>query len=101
MDQRNHGVGASPSIRRPAGQGGPYRLWIHEHRFRDSEHGTIYEDTVRYAVWGGALVNWMAVGRDVQRIFEYRQEKLLEIFSPDVELPFQMTRLALAPFCSL
>ena len=43
----------------------------------------------------------MAVGRDVQRIFEYRQEKLLEIFSPDVELPFQMTRLALAPFCSL
>lgn len=59
---------------------GPYRLWIHEHRFRDSENGAICEDTVRYAVWGGALVNWLAVGSDVNRIFDYRQEKLLEIF---------------------
>ena len=61
---------------------GPYRLWIHEHRFRDSENGAICEDTVRYAVWGGALVNWLAVGRDVKRIFDYRREKLLEILSP-------------------
>ena len=59
---------------------GPYRLWIHEHRFRDSENGAICEDTVRYAVWGGALVNWLAVGTDVKRIFDYRREKLLEIF---------------------
>lgn len=62
---------------------GPYRLWVHEHRFSDSEQGAICEDTVRYAVWGGAVVNWLAVGRDVKRIFDYRQERLLEIFSSD------------------
>lgn len=65
---------------------GPYRLWIHEHRFRDSRGGAICEDMVRYAVWGGAVVNWLAVGRDVKRIFDYRREKLLGIFSPGVDL---------------
>ena len=64
---------------------GPYRLWIHEHRFRDSEHGAICEDTVRYAVWGGALVNWLGVERDVKRIIDYRRDKLLEIFRLDVK----------------
>ena len=67
--------------------GGPYRLWIHEHRFRDSEHGAICEDTVRYAVWGGAVVNWLGVERDVKRIFDYRREKLLEVFSPGGDPP--------------
>ena len=66
---------------------GPYRLWNHEHRFRDSDNGAICEDTVRYAVWGGALVNLLAVERDVKRIFDYRREKLLEIFKPGTELP--------------
>ncbi len=69
---------------------GPYRLWVHEHRFRDSEHGAVCEDTVRYAVWGGGLVNRLAVGRDVKRIFDYRREKLLEIFKPTVEPPSRM-----------
>ena len=59
---------------------GPYRLWTHEHRFHDSANGAICEDTVQYAVWGGALVNWLAVGTDVNQIFDYRREKLLEIF---------------------
>ena len=61
---------------------GPYRLWIHEHRFRDSGDGAICEDTVRYAVWGGAVVNWLGAERDVKRILDYRRAKLLEIFSP-------------------
>ena len=64
---------------------GPYRLWIHEHRFRDSENGAICEDTVQYTVWGGAAVNWLAVERDVKRILDYRRDKLLEIFGPDGE----------------
>ena len=49
---------------------GPYRLWIHEHRFRDSENGAICEGHgFGTPSGGGALVNWLAVGTDVKRIF--------------------------------
>jgi len=32
------------------------------------------------APFGGALVNRLFVRRDVERIFEYRKERLLELF---------------------
>ena len=59
---------------------GPYRQWIHEHRFVEQEGGTLCSDEVRYAVWGGDLVNRLFVRRDVGTIFEFRRKKLLEIF---------------------
>lgn len=59
---------------------GPYRRWVHEHVFRQVRGGTLVEDRVRYAVPGGALIHWLAVKRDVQRIFDYRTAKLREIF---------------------
>lgn len=59
---------------------GPYRVWIHEHQFKAVNGGTLASDLVQYAVPGGALVNWLFVRRDVQRIFEFRRLKLLEIF---------------------
>ncbi|MEO6182393.1 MAG: SRPBCC family protein [Verrucomicrobiota bacterium] len=65
---------------------GPYRLWHHTHIFEEREGGTLCTDEVRYRPRGGALVNWLFVRRDVERIFQYRQQKLREIFA-GVALP--------------
>jgi ligand-binding SRPBCC domain-containing protein len=59
---------------------GPYRQWLHEHTFAEQNGGTLARDVVRYAVPGGALVNWLFVRRDVERIFAHRQAKLREHF---------------------
>ena len=59
---------------------GPYRQWIHEHRFLEENGGTRCVDAVRYAVWGGALVNALFIERDVAQIFAYRNARLKEIF---------------------
>jgi len=59
---------------------GPYRWWRHEHRFEAVEGGTRVIDHVDYVPrfrWlTGALVR-----RDVERIFDYRQQALAELFS--------------------
>lgn len=60
---------------------GPYRLWIHEHRFEERDSGTLCVDHVRYAVLGGWLVENCFVRRDVERIFAFRRERLLELFA--------------------
>ncbi|MGD0962447.1 MAG: SRPBCC family protein [Candidatus Acidiferrales bacterium] len=63
---------------------GPYRLWIHEHRFIEDSGGTSCEDSVQYAPLGGALINKLMVERDVRQIFAYRSQRLQEIYgSPD------------------
>lgn len=59
---------------------GPYRWWHHEHLFEFCDAGTRVIDRVHYGVPGGALVHRLVVGRDVQKIFEYRQATLRELF---------------------
>ncbi len=63
---------------------GPYRLWHHEHTFKAEGSATRCFDVVRYAVPGGPgverLVERLFVRRDVERIFEYRRERLGERF---------------------
>ncbi len=59
---------------------GPYTLWHHTHTFAERDGGTLCSDEVRYRPRGGALMNWLFVRRDVERIFNYRQERLREIF---------------------
>lgn len=58
---------------------GPYRLWIHEHRFSPQKGGTLAVDQVRYSVLGGRLVDWLFVRRDVRRIFAFRRRRLEEL----------------------
>jgi ligand-binding SRPBCC domain-containing protein len=60
---------------------GPYRAWIHEHTFEERDGGTLARDVVRYAVFGGRLVNTLFVRRDVEKIFRFRQAKLQESFA--------------------
>ena len=59
---------------------GPYRIWNHEHRFREEDGKTLAEDFVRYAVPGGWVADRLLVRRDLRRIFEYRRRRLGELF---------------------
>ncbi len=59
---------------------GPYRLWIHDHRFEARDGGTLVRDKVRYRVPGGYLVDRFLVAPDLDRIFDYRMERLRERF---------------------
>jgi ligand-binding SRPBCC domain-containing protein len=59
---------------------GPYKYWRHQHRFEPCDGGTRVVDDVHYDVPGGAIVHWLVVKRDVQKIFEYRLRMLQEIF---------------------
>jgi ligand-binding SRPBCC domain-containing protein len=60
---------------------GPYRLWEHLHTFETVPEGTLASDEVRYRVPGGRLINRLFVQRDLVKIFTYRQEKMLQLFS--------------------
>jgi len=62
---------------------GPYRQWIHEHRFTDEGSTTLMEDIVRYRVHGGALINRLLVQPDVTKIFNSRIEVLRKQFPMD------------------
>jgi ligand-binding SRPBCC domain-containing protein len=57
---------------------GPYALWDHSHSFeRDGDGAVIMHDRVRYAMPLGALgqlAHAAFVKRDLERIFDYRQQ---------------------------
>ena len=55
---------------------GPYRVWVHEHRFEEIAAGTRVIDHVRYAVPGGALVQRLLVAPDLERVFDFRRDCL-------------------------
>jgi len=59
---------------------GPYTWWHHTHTFEESAGGTLCRDRVRYRPRGGALIHWLFVRRDVERIFQFRQQRLREFF---------------------
>ncbi len=58
---------------------GPYRLWRHDHRFEEKDGLTLVRDHVDYAVPGGWLVQNLVVGREVEKIFEFRRRTLEKI----------------------
>lgn len=57
---------------------GPYRTWIHTHRFTESAGGTVIEDEVRYELPFGMLgqVALPLVRRQLNRIFTYRSDRV-------------------------
>ena len=59
---------------------GPYRLWIHEHTFEESQGVTTVRDCVNYAVFGGAMIRRLFVAPDLERIFSFRREALQQLF---------------------
>ena len=59
---------------------GPYALWHHTHTFEPIGDGdTLMRDVVRYRIgFGplGMLANRLVVRRDVERIFDFRAERI-------------------------
>lgn len=62
---------------------GPYKLWIHEHRFEDLNGKTKMTDTVNYLSPGGIfefIPHNLIVKNKVKFIFDYREEVLKKYF---------------------
>jgi ligand-binding SRPBCC domain-containing protein len=62
---------------------GPYALWNHEHSFASDRGGTTMRDAVTYALplgWLGTLAHRLWVRGDVEKIFDYRAEKMQQLF---------------------
>ena len=63
---------------------GPYRLWHHTHTFEAHDGGTLVRDRVRYALPLGPLgevAHGLLVRRDLERIFDFRQESVARILA--------------------
>lgn len=65
---------------------GPYRRWIHTHRFTDHATGTLVEDDVEFRVFGGRFIAWFVV-RDLERIFTHRHHALHRAFGLPATTP--------------
>lgn len=59
---------------------GPYRLWEHTHRLTAVASGTEIYDHVRYRVPGGAVVDRVLVRPLLVEIFDYRRDRIAELF---------------------
>jgi ligand-binding SRPBCC domain-containing protein len=70
---------------------GPYRLWHHTHRFEANGDQTRMIDIVRYRLpFGilGRIVHALKVRGDVRRVFDYRRERIQELFArPKLDIP--------------
>ncbi len=71
---------------------GPYRLWIHEHTFKEVDGGTLCGDRVAYWPRGGAFAHWLMVRRDILRIFTYRADRLRALFPGPERSPVTFTQ---------
>ncbi|MFZ1460696.1 MAG: SRPBCC family protein [Ignavibacteria bacterium] len=62
---------------------GPYKMWIHEHKFIERNNKTFMTDTVRYISPGGVIEfipHNLIVKKKVNFIFDYRQKIFDELF---------------------
>jgi len=57
---------------------GPYKLWLHTHRFYEQEDVTTIEDEVQYRLplWPLGEVAYPLVRAQLHRIFQYRQQSI-------------------------
>ena len=62
---------------------GPYALWHHQHHFKEIEGGILMNDILNYAIpYGiiGRLGNSILVGKQIRKIFAYRENAINEMF---------------------
>lgn len=77
----------------------PYRFWLHEHRLTDRDDGTWMTDRVSYALPLqplGELAHFL-VRRQLDRIFDYREQTIQAIFSDDRVPQGDAKTLSLSP----
>jgi ligand-binding SRPBCC domain-containing protein len=62
---------------------GPYRMWHHEHHFKEVPEGVLMTDILHYEI-GKSIFGWLAgklfVHRKVKEIFQYRNKILSTYF---------------------
>jgi len=64
---------------------GPYSLWHHQHHFKETESGVEMTDIIHYKLpfWVlGDIANELFVRRQLNKIFDYRFEKVKAMFGP-------------------
>lgn len=66
---------------------GPYRSWVHRHRFLETGNGTLMTDRVEYRLPFNPLgeVVFPLVKREVRRIFSYREQTIQRILAPTTD----------------
>jgi ligand-binding SRPBCC domain-containing protein len=63
---------------------GPYKIWHHEHHFKEVNGGVEMTDIVSYEIPFGFIGRWMhpiIVKKKLNEIFEYRFKRVDEIFN--------------------
>jgi uncharacterized protein len=69
---------------------GPYALWQHTHEFEPVPGGTLVRDRVRYrlplGVLGDLVAGWL-VERDLERVFDFRSERIGALVAGDAGRP--------------
>jgi ligand-binding SRPBCC domain-containing protein len=66
---------------------GPYALWHHKHFFEPEKDGTKMVDIVHYALplgYLGRIINTLVVKSKLKAIFDYRRNKIEELFNSKV-----------------
>lgn len=62
---------------------GPYKIWHHEHHFKECEGGVLMTDILHYDI-GKSVIGWLAgkivIHKKVKEIFDYRREVIDELF---------------------
>lgn len=62
---------------------GPYSLWHHQHHFKAIEGGVEMTDIIHYKLplgFLGSIANALFVGKQLKGIFDYRYNKVIELF---------------------
>lgn len=62
---------------------GPYRIWHHEHHFKEVEGGVEMTDIVSYELplgFLGRIMHPILVKSKLKEIFDYRRQKVDELF---------------------
>ena len=63
---------------------GPYQIWHHEHLFREEKNGVVMIDIISYKLPFGIIgrcINYLFIKNKLNSIFNYRYEKMNEIFN--------------------
>ncbi len=59
---------------------GPYRAWIHTHRFEAHDNGTLIHDEVRYKIYGCRYGHRWFFKPQLEKIFSARAKAVAETF---------------------
>jgi len=66
---------------------GPYKIWHHEHHFKEVEGGVLMTDILHYSI-GKSVFGWLAgklfVHKKVAQIFEFRKKALDDYFKKNL-----------------